>query len=187
MQRKGWGYRELPKYSIFTVVDLLRCKALSLAAQWKEGGRINHVNYVFNLTFNDVTAAKEDSTLNLRIVMERNMAPRRAVAKQRQWPLLVDSRGRFLQEKCPELLEDGKYACEPISSGVARGRANVLHSDPYKKPLRKGDILVTHATDPGWTLIFINAAAGVLESLLADRSSMVPSLHTSMAFLVYLA
>jgi phosphohistidine swiveling domain-containing protein len=162
MQRKGWGYREHPKYFIVTVVDLLRRKALSLAAQWEESGRIDLLNDVFNLTLNEMVAAEEDSTLNLRTAIERNLAPRRAVAKQRQWPLVIDSRGRFLQEKRPELLGDGEYACEPISPGVARGRANVLHS-PYEKPLRKGEILVTHATDPGWTPIFINAAAVVLE------------------------
>ncbi len=38
----------------------------------------------------------------------------------------------------------------------------MLHS-PYEKPLEKGDILVTRATDPGWTPIFMNASGVVLE------------------------
>ncbi len=45
---------------------------------------------------------------------------------------------------------------------VIRGIANVLES-PYEKPLNKGEILVTRATDPGWTPLFINASGVVLE------------------------
>ena len=42
------------------------------------------------------------------------------------------------------------------------GALKVLHT-PYEKPLRRGEILVTRASDPGWTPIFINAAGVVLE------------------------
>jgi pyruvate,water dikinase len=45
---------------------------------------------------------------------------------------------------------------------LVRGPAKVLH-EPYEKPLKKGEILVTRSSDPGWTPIFINAAGVVLE------------------------
>ncbi len=51
---------------------------------------------------------------------------------------------------------------DPIAPGVVRGKAKVL-DEPYAKPLEKGEILVTRASDPGWTPIFINAAGVVLE------------------------
>ena len=35
--------------------------------------------------------------------------------------------------------------------------------DPYEKPVHKGDVLVAYTTDPGWTPLFVNAAAVVLE------------------------
>jgi pyruvate,water dikinase len=38
----------------------------------------------------------------------------------------------------------------------------VLH-DPREKPVEKGDVLVAYTTDPGWTPLFVNAAAVVLE------------------------
>jgi pyruvate,water dikinase len=38
----------------------------------------------------------------------------------------------------------------------------LLH-DPHEKPVDKGDILVAYTTDPGWTPLFVNAAAVVLE------------------------
>ena len=51
---------------------------------------------------------------------------------------------------------------DPIAPGVVRGKTKVL-DEPYAKPLEKGEILVTRASDPGWTPIFINAAGVVLE------------------------
>ncbi len=38
----------------------------------------------------------------------------------------------------------------------------VLH-DPAEKTIEQGDILVTRATDPGWTPLFLNAQGIILE------------------------
>jgi pyruvate,water dikinase len=56
----------------------------------------------------------------------------------------------------------GEIAGTPISPGIIRGRIKVLHSAD-EKPLLRGEILVARATDPGWTPLFINAAAVILE------------------------
>lgn len=37
----------------------------------------------------------------------------------------------------------------------------LLH--PREKPIEKGDVLVTYTTDPGWTPLFVNAEAVILE------------------------
>ena len=49
-----------------------------------------------------------------------------------------------------------------MSPGLVQGLVKVLHF-PDEKPVVPGDILVAHATDPGWTPLFVNAAAVVLE------------------------
>ena len=36
-------------------------------------------------------------------------------------------------------------------------------NDPFEKTVRPGDILVAVTTDPGWTPLFLNAAAIILE------------------------
>ena len=51
---------------------------------------------------------------------------------------------------------------QAISPGKVEGRIRVL-SNPTEKPLEPGDILVAKATDPGWTPLFVNAAAIILE------------------------
>ena len=57
---------------------------------------------------------------------------------------------------------NGELAGHPISPGVVRGPVKVLHT-PDEKPLLPGEILVARATDPGWTPLFVNAAAVILE------------------------
>jgi pyruvate,water dikinase len=49
-----------------------------------------------------------------------------------------------------------------VSPGTVRGPVKVLRS-PREKPVEKGDVLVAYTTDPGWTPLFVNAAAVVLE------------------------
>ena len=50
-----------------------------------------------------------------------------------------------------------------ISPGSARGRVRVLRSFDQMERLQPGEILVTRATDPGWTPLFLVASALVLE------------------------
>jgi len=50
-----------------------------------------------------------------------------------------------------------------ISRGIARGPARVAHRLQDAHTLRPGEILVTRATDPGWTPLFRSAAGLVLE------------------------
>jgi pyruvate,water dikinase len=77
------------------------------------------------------------------------------------FPRVIDSRGRILRPPKREAGE-GELAGEPISPGVVQGKVKVLHQ-PDEKPILPGEILVTRATDPGWTPLFLNAAGIVLE------------------------
>src|SRR5205814_175288 len=83
------------------------------------------------------------------------------VDRVKELPRLIDSRGKILRP-APQPLEPGEVGGFPISPGVVRGRVKVLHA-PDEKPLYPGEILVARATDPGWTPLFVNAAAVVLE------------------------
>ncbi len=92
---------------------------------------------------------------------------------------LVGSRGeayrKQLEQAHPVFLE-GKEADAPIpenggdtltglgiSPGRARGPARIVHNLSEMDKLEKGDILVTRATDPGWTPLFLTAAGVVTE------------------------
>ncbi len=49
-----------------------------------------------------------------------------------------------------------------VSPGSVTGPVKVLRN-PRDKPIEKGDVLVAYTTDPGWTPLFVTAAAVVLE------------------------
>ena len=107
-----------------------------------------------------ISQAQADSTLELTPIIEANLASRAKLDRVIDWPRVIDSRGTIIRGARPESA-DGLVG-DPIAPGVVRGRANVLR-EPYEKPLLEGEILVTKASDPGWTPIFINAAGVVLE------------------------
>ncbi len=156
-----FGYREMPKYYFIFMLDLLRRRALQLGEQMVAQGRLDKATQVFDIRVAQLTEAQTNGALDLRALAAANLAPRAKQAMVHNWPRLIDSRGR-IPRPVPMPVKEGELVGEPIAPGVVRGIANVLHA-PYEKPLRQGEILVTRASDPGWTPIFMNAAGVVLE------------------------
>ena len=156
------GYREVPKDLLVVMVAELRKRALDLGRKFSAQGRLDSPEQIFDLSIDQVSEAESNPGLDLYSLRERNLLPRQAAAhvKPRNWPKIVDSRGRIFRYL--RVKEDGDLAGEPISPGTVRGYARVLNS-PYDKPLKRGEILVTRATEPSWTPIFIHAAGVVLE------------------------
>jgi phosphohistidine swiveling domain-containing protein len=154
------GYRENHKYYVIQAISILRRKVLQESEKLVAVGRLDSIEQVFQLTLAQLGAGIDDETMDLRALAranERLIAPLR----NRNLPAVVDSRGRVLRPK-PTDPVPGEIRGQGVSSGIARGKVKVLrHVD--EKPLMPGEILVTRATDPGWTPLFINAAAIVLE------------------------
>ena len=125
------------------------------------GTRLERPEQVFDLRIDQIGRAEREPGLMLLPLVEENVVPRRRLQHVRAWPRVIDSRGKIFRAP-PEDSQDGLLVGDPIAPGVVRGRAKVLHA-PYEKTLEQGEILVTRASDPGWTPIFINAAGVVLE------------------------
>jgi phosphohistidine swiveling domain-containing protein len=155
-----FGFRESPKYLFVVMIGELRKRALELGQQFVSQGRLASPEQIFDLTVDQASEAETDPGLDLQSLREKNLAPRQAVAHIIDWPKIVDSRGKIFRYVRPS--ETGDLAGEAISPGVVRGKAKVLAS-PYEKPLETGEVLVTRATEPAWTPVFINAAGVVLE------------------------
>jgi len=126
-----------------------------------EAGRLDVPEQVFDLTIDQLDDALGDTSIDLRALAEKNTQYLRRLRHVREFPRIIDSRGRILRPPKRKARE-GELAGEPISPGVVRGRINVLH-EPDEKPVLPGDILVARATDPGWTPLFLNASGIVLE------------------------
>ena len=153
--------REMPKHHITEVNLRIRTRVLALADRWVQRGRLDRREDVFELRFEDIDRAEQDPGFDLReCIATRNVFYHRARALVRHFPHAIDSRGRILRPDRSH--EPGELRGLAVSSGRVTGPVKVLH-DPFEKAVEPGDILVAHTTDPGWTPLFINAGAVLLE------------------------
>ena len=153
--------REMPKHHFAMANMVLRRRVLGSARRWAAEGRLDRAEDVFQVTLDDFDQAESDPSLDLRaVVAERGAFYRDVKARVRHFPHLIDSRGRILRPV--RQYRPGELTGVAVSSGIVRGPAKVLDS-PFDKTPLPGEVLVAHSTDPGWTPLFINAAAILLE------------------------
>lgn len=156
--------REYFKHHIMRIYERTRKLLLHHADKFVEAGRMDQRDDIFDLTLADVDEAIADADLDIRAAMQQRGAfSHKLRAHVRHFPMLIDSRGRILRVQ-PKVLEgeEGAIVGAAVSPGVVRGPIKVLN-DPFEKEVKPGDILVAVTTDPGWTPLFINAAAVILE------------------------
>ncbi len=153
--------REMPKHHITMVNMRIRTRLLARADRWVEDDRLDRREDIFELRFEDIDRAEQDPGLDLReLLASRNRFYRKARALVRHFPHAIDSRGRILRPERPH--EPGELRGLAVSPGRVKGPVKLLH-DPFEKDVEPGDVLVAHTTDPGWTPLFINAGAVLLE------------------------
>jgi pyruvate,water dikinase len=156
------AYRESPKYYIIIVVDYLRRRVFALGKQWVAARRLDSANQVFDLLWDEIKQAEVDTNLDIRTLAKSNREYYAQFNPNNDPPVLIDSRG-FIP-KLPQLpRKENELVGTPVSSGFVIGKVKVLKR-AGEKSILPGDILVTKATDPGWTTLFINAAGVLLES-----------------------
>jgi pyruvate,water dikinase len=156
------GMRDTPKQHLLMILHGLRRRILLEGEALHRQGRIDAPQQVFDFEIDELLAAAADSGFNLRQrrLQRRGDADRLAL-RMINFPPLIDSRGRI--PRVPRgSRRDGEFCGVGLSPGVVSGRARTLRS-PHDGPLVRGEILIAYTTDPGWTPIFANAAAVVLE------------------------
>ncbi len=156
------GTRDTPKHQIVLSNYALRKRALIEGKRLVQEGRLDAAEDVFDLTFRDLESANLDASLDLREVREeRTRFLKILEAQVTEFPQVIDSRGRILRP-APREEKPGELRGMAVSAGVVTGPVKVLRNS-HEKPVNKGDVLVAYTTDPGWTPLFVNAAAVVLE------------------------
>ena len=156
------AYRESPKYYVVLVIDYLRRRALALGRQWVEAGRLDSADQVFDLLWDEFKQAEVDANLDIRRLAKTNRAYYSQFNPNNDPPVVIDSRG-FIPKLPLQPRKENELVGTPVSSGVVSGKVKVLNRVD-EKAILPGDILVTKATDPGWTTLFINAGGVLLES-----------------------
>ena len=156
------GTRDTPKYHAVLLTYAIRKRALTEGTRLVTEGRLDAAEDVFDLTFRDLEAAARDPALDLRgRRAERTRFARQLAAQVTEFPQVIDSRGRILRPP-PREGRPGELVGMAVSPGAVTGPVKALRN-PRDKPVEQGDVLVAYTTDPGWTPLFVNAAAVVLE------------------------
>ncbi|MGB0388470.1 MAG: PEP/pyruvate-binding domain-containing protein [Ardenticatenaceae bacterium] len=154
--------RDTPKYLMVLFGGAFRQRALREGQQLVAQGRLDKAEDIFDLTLHEIKQGEADPTFDLRRARAEKLPFYNKLRTQvKTFPHIIDSRGRIARVKPPEG-DPNTLIGTGISRGIGTGRVKVLF-DPREKPIEQGDVLVTYTTDPGWTPLFVNAEAVVLE------------------------
>jgi rifampicin phosphotransferase len=157
------GLRDTPKHHFLMMLHGLRHRLLTEGEALCAAGRLQRAEQVFALAWDELTLAADDPAMDLQVrVKERQAWLSELSGRARDFPALIDSRGRILRPPPAIATEPGLMRGQGLSSGRAKGQARTLRS-AQDGPLKPGEILIAYTTDPGWTPLFVNAAAVVLE------------------------
>lgn len=155
------GTRDTPKHFNLLFRQQLRESALRTGSELVDKGHLDNAHDVFGLCYADLDTSATNSRDLRRIRQERGSFLALLARQVNTFPALIDSRGRILRS-APRGDAANQLCGIALSPGLARGRVKCLRS-AHEKSVEPGDILVAFTTDPGWTPLFVNAAAIILE------------------------
>ncbi|MGB5052272.1 MAG: PEP/pyruvate-binding domain-containing protein [Caldilineaceae bacterium] len=147
-------------YLVKLMLPVRHCYGL-LAARWAERGWLAQADDFFFLVKEEIAAviAGGDSSG----LVEKATARRAAWAywmAQPSFPEVLDAAGKPVVTAGSD---ENALTGIAASGGRVTGRARVILSPQEANSLQPGDILVTRATDPGWTPVFALISGVVLE------------------------
>ncbi len=156
------GERDTPKHQLVEYLQVLRERALSQGRRCVDSGRLKEADEVFMLVLSELSESQSHSVDDLQTMVSSRRDEMTTLGRQvRNFPSMIDSRGRI--PRPPPMGDDPSVMLGmPISAGVVRGTVRIIQT-PDQAHIEEGEILVAYTTDPGWTPLFANAAAIVLE------------------------
>ena len=153
--------RELIKHHIMQIFARFRTRVLCHADQLVREGRLDTREQIFDVRMSEIDRALHQPDFDIRAAaIARGSNFHKLQTRVKHFPMAIDSRGRILRPQ--KKAETGSFKGAPISPGTVTGPIKVLNN-PFEKDIEPGDILTAVTTDPGWTPLFINAAAVILE------------------------
>lgn len=156
--------RDNSRYFMAKFIFPMRALYAHLGQRWAERGWLQQSDDIFFLTASEVEALVENGvSLTSPRTWQTHVANRRIAYEYWLTIIAPDALGPDGEP----IIEDAKdlHMLEgiPASSGCARGYARIVQDVREAMQLTAGDILVTQATDPGWTPVFPLVSGIVLE------------------------
>ena len=156
------GTRDTPKHILTLYNYRVRQRALEEGHAFVDAGRLDAPEHIFDLHLEQLPEARRNLGLDLRALRAENIAFLQQLREARvTFPPVIDSRGRILAPR-REDAEPGSLRGLGVSGGTGRGRVRLLRR-PDGASIVPGEVLVAYTTDPGWTPLFLHAAAVILE------------------------
>ena len=153
------GLREAGKFAGLYPLREMRRQLLLVGAELAAAGRLERPEDIMFVTLDEAGAETD-----LRELVADRKAVHRREMRRRSVPVALLSDGTDVETMLPERsTPDGALRGVGASAGRVTGPARVVH-DPATAYLEPGDILVAATTDPGWTPLFLTAAALVTET-----------------------
>jgi pyruvate,water dikinase len=131
-----------------------------------ERGRLNNVKECYMLTMEELYAVL-NGTANMKLTRAKIAARRKNfnaidTKARHPAPFIVADRPAPIDQ--PEISGDGVLRGKTTSTGKVTGTARVVFELNQIGKVKPGDILIVHATDPGWTPVFMLIKGIVLET-----------------------
>jgi pyruvate,water dikinase len=142
----------------FLFIELAR-RVLLEAARRSGAGEL-----IFYFTLSEIEKLIEDGPDEEAVERARSRRERLQTARGIHLPHLLRSDDLEAIGRAPVVDPDARELLgQPVSAGVVRGRARVVHGLDEARELAAGEILVAASADPSWTPLFLVAGGIILE------------------------
>lgn len=156
--RKMFGVRELPKYILTEAVSFFREILLEVGTELQAEGRLGQKMDIFFVNFEDIKSGEK-----LQALVKQNREEYRRELLRKPVPRVITSSGETIFSAVEDESGDA-YGGIPVSPGVGEGPVKVLNHPAEGNRLKQGDILVTTATNPAWTPLFLKIGGLIMET-----------------------
>jgi len=156
--REMFGVRELPKYYLTRAFSILRDVLKEIGDELATRGLLEDKMEVFYVNFKDIRSGEK-----LQDLVKKNKEEY-ARELERTAPRIITSTGECIYTTLEEEEKDDTLIGIPVSPGVYEGQVRLLKYPEEGVKLGKGEILVTKATTPAWTPLFLKIGGLIMET-----------------------
>jgi rifampicin phosphotransferase len=160
--RRLAGLREAGKFAGLYRLAEMRRHLLAVGADLTAAGVLERPDDIMFLTLAEASNVDRTRDAPTALVAERRAWYERE-SRRRSVPVALLSDGTDVEATLPGEVDPDALKGVGASAGRATGPVRVV-LDPATAHLEPGEILVTSTTDPGWTPLFLTAAALVTET-----------------------
>lgn len=158
----GVAAREAAKSSVVRVFHQLRLVCHQLARRMVHEGRLPWPDLLFFLTFEEIGILLRTRNPELVLKAQRRQKIHAQLEKDK-YPSIFVGIPKPIERVERHIEGDFEVKGSPMSQGFAQGKARVVASFEEAHLIQKGEILITTATDTGWTPYFPLLAGVVTE------------------------